>query len=141
MIPEVGGPERRPRGGAAEVTGSAHVPLLQHEELVVGERGEVTALFNMSVRVDDTFEASGREEEVLEVRSGVGISGGVASLGSSAAHLRPVVVEQAGLLALHGWELRVGTGPDISRCGHHNSMAGQRGPLTNLVKSRERALL
>ena len=31
FIPEVGGPERRPRGRGSEVTGSAHdVPLLQH---------------------------------------------------------------------------------------------------------------
>ena len=56
LIPKVGGPERRPRGGCAEVTGKSHdVPLLQHEELVV--RGEVAALFSMSVRADDTFEA------------------------------------------------------------------------------------
>ena len=35
LIPEVGGPECRPRGGGIEVTGSAYdVPLLQHEELV-----------------------------------------------------------------------------------------------------------
>ena len=101
LIPEVGGPERRPRGGGAEVTGSAHDdPLKQHEELVVGERGEVVALFSMSVRANDTFEASGREE-VLEVCSGVCVPGSVAGLGSSAAHLRPAVVEQAGLLGLH----------------------------------------
>ena len=124
LIPVVG-PERRPRSGGAEVTGSAHdVPLLQHEELVVGERGEVAALVSTSVRADDTFEASGREEEVLEMHLGVGIPGGVASLGSSAAHLRPAVVEQAGLLVLHGWELRVRTGSAIPRCGHHNSGTG-----------------
>ena len=78
----------------------------------------------MSVRADDTFEASGREEEVLEVRSCVGMPEGVATLVSSAAHLRPAVVERVGLLGLHGWELRVGTGPAIPRCGHHSSEAG-----------------
>ena len=102
LISEVSGPERKPRGGGAEVAGSVHdVPLLQHEELEVGERGEVAALSSMSVRADGTFEASGREE-VLKVRPGVGIPGGVASPGSSAAHLRPAVVEQAALLGLHG---------------------------------------
>ena len=120
LIPEVGGPECRPRGGGAEVTGSTHdVPLL-----VVGERGELAALFSMSVRADGTFEASGcKEEEVVEVRSGVGIPGGVASLGSSAAHLRQAVVEKAGLLGHHGCELRVGTGPAIPQCGHHSGLA------------------
>ena len=77
----------------------------------------------MNVRADDPFEASGREE-VLEVRSGVGIPGAVASLGSSAAHLRPAVDEQVVLLGLHGWELRVGTGPAIPRCEHHSSEGG-----------------
>ena len=53
LIPEMGSPEHRPRGGGAEVTGSAHdVPPLQHDE-----RGEVAALFSMSVRADDRFEA------------------------------------------------------------------------------------
>ena len=35
-----------------------------------------------------------------------------------------MVVEQAGLLGLHGWELRVGTWPAIPQCGHHSSEAG-----------------
>ena len=46
LMPEVGGPER---------TAAHDVPLLQHEELVLGEREEVAAIFSMSVRADHTF--------------------------------------------------------------------------------------
>ena len=74
------------------------------------------------------------------MRSRVGIPGGVATLGSSAAHLAS---EQAGLLGLHGWELRVGTGPAIPRGGHHSSEAGggAAGAFDQLGEGREQALL
>ena len=66
VVFKVGGPKTRPRSSGAEIIGGAHeIPLLQHKELVKGERRQMSAFVGLSMSADDAFEASGRKEEGL----------------------------------------------------------------------------
>jgi hypothetical protein len=121
---KVGSPERRPRCCGAKITGGAHkIPLVEHEQLVERESGEVTVFVGVGASANDALKRPGGNKERLKVRARVGVPGDVTGLSASAAHLGPACVEQAGLLGLHGGELGERTGPTIARGGHHGGGA------------------
>ena len=133
VVPEVGCPQRRPSSSSTDIAGRTHeIPLLEHEELIECEGGQMAAFVSVDIGANDALEIPGGEEESLQTRAGVGIPRSVTGLSTSAAHLGPPGIQQTGLLGLHSWELRERTRPAIPERGHHS--CGAVGGATGTTK-------